>query len=92
MHSAVARFLTNPDSGELAIVQRPNVPLAIFLGVTVVRVLLHPGGAAGTAISVIASAALLVWAGLEIARGDSPFRRVLGALVLVVAGVGLLTG
>ena len=90
MHSAVVRFFTDRDSGELAIAQRPNAPLAVFLGVTLVRVLLHPDGGAGAAITVIGAVALVVWAALEIALGDSPFRRVLGAVVLIVTVAGFV--
>jgi hypothetical protein len=89
--SAVARFFTNPDTGRLALVQRPNLPLIIFLAATVARVLSHPKGTAGTAVAVIGQVALLVWSSLEMARGDSPFRRVLGAAVLAVTVAGILS-
>lgn len=88
--SAVARFFTNPDTGKLAIVQWPNLPLAVFLAATSVRILTRPEGAAETAAAIVGGAAILVWAMLEIARGDSPSRRVLGSVVLVVTVAGIL--
>jgi hypothetical protein len=89
--SAVARFFTNPDTGRLAVAQWPNLPLIIFLAATGVRVLSHPQRTAGTAVAVARGAAILVWSLLEIARGDSPFRRVLGAAVLAVTIAGILS-
>ncbi len=78
-------------NGKLAIAQVPNIPLWIFLAATAVRIALHPAGSVGTAVSVVGTAALVWWAVDEIARGESPFRRVLGAVVLVGVLVGLLT-
>lgn len=89
--SAVARFFTRSDTGELAVVQWPNLPLTTFLAATAVRALAHPEGTAGAVVAVVGAAAILVWSVLEIARGDSPFRRVLGALVLVVTVAGILS-
>ena len=88
--SAVARFFTSSDTGRLAVVQWPNPPLIIFLVATGARVLSHPSGTAGTAVAVVGGVALLVWSLLEMARGDSPFRRVLGAAVLAVTVAGIL--
>ena len=89
-HSAVSRFFRNPDTGELVIVQLPNIPLWIFIVAAVAKRVLHPHGAVGTAVSIVAAVSLVVWAVGEIARGESPFRRVLGAVVLVVTALGLL--
>src|SRR4051812_34543358 len=89
--SPISRFFRNPDTGELVIFQMPNIPLWIFLACTAVRLAFHPHGTAGVVVSVIGTASLVVWAVLEIARGDSPFRRVLGAVVLAAVTIGLLT-
>jgi hypothetical protein len=88
--SPIDWFFRDRDTGRLAIVQAPNLPLAVFLVATVVRVVLHPEGAAGTAVSVVGTASLVWWSVDEIARGDSPFRRVLGAVVLAATLAGLL--
>jgi hypothetical protein len=79
----VDRVFRNPDTGELVLWQTPNPPLIVFLVATAVRLLLHPHGNAGTATSVVSGIALAWWAVDEVARGDSLFRRILGAVVLV---------
>jgi hypothetical protein len=88
--SGFGRFFRNADTGELAIVQFPNVPLAIFLVATLLRLAFHPHGPGGTALSVVGTASLGWWSVDEIARGDSPFRRVLGGVVLVGMALSLL--
>jgi len=90
-HSAVSNFFRNPETGDVVIAQMPNIPLWIFLAATAVRLVLSPHGALGTAISVVATASLVVWSTLEIWRGDSPFRRVLGGVVLIAVVAGLIT-
>jgi hypothetical protein len=88
--SAIDRFFRNPETDEIVVVQAPNVPLWIFLAATAVRLLFHPAGTAGTVVSVVATVAIVVWAVIEIVAGSSPFRRVLGAVVLVLTLAGLL--
>src|SRR4051794_28631031 len=77
-------FVTNPRTGKVAVAQRPNVPLLVFLVATAVRILLHPHGTVGDVVSLVGTVALAVWAILEVVRGDSPFRRVLGGVVLAL--------
>jgi hypothetical protein len=81
----------NRQTGGITVMQWPNIPLGIFLVAAVVRRLVHPHGAVGTAVAVIATAALAWWALDEVARGVNPFRRLLGLLVLVATVVGLVT-
>ncbi|MCU1379729.1 MAG: conserved rane protein of unknown function [Acidimicrobiales bacterium] len=90
--SAVGRFFRNPETGDLAVVQVPNLPLAIFLVATIARLVFHPTGTVGTTVSVVATAAIVWWAVEEIIRGDSPFRRLLGGIVLLGAVLGLMLG
>lgn len=78
------------STGKVVIAQWPNLPLAIFLVAAGVRSLLHPGGVAGTVVSVLASLALLWWSLGEITRGVNPFRRFLGAAVLAAVAIGLV--
>lgn len=86
----VGRFFRSQRTGELAIVQWPNLPLGLYLLATVVRLVLDPDGGVGTAVSVVGGLALAWWALDEVVRGDSPFRRVLGAVVLATAVLGLV--
>lgn len=90
--SGVGWFFRNPDTGEIVVAQAPNLPLWVFLAATAVRLLLHPDGTAGTVVSIVSTAAMVVWSLLEVAAGSSPFRRVLGAAVLLAALAGLLLG
>jgi hypothetical protein len=87
----VSRFFRNPETGDVVIFQLPNIPLWVFLAATAARLLFTPHGTVATAVSIVGTVSLIVWAGLEIVRGDSPFRRVLGGLVLVGVLIGLLT-
>ena len=87
----MVRFFENPETGRVVIAQPPNLPLAIFIAATAVRLIVRPEGDLGTATSVIGTGALAWWAADEILRGDSPFRRVLGAVVLVATVIGALT-
>lgn len=88
--SALERLFRNPDTGELAIVQFPNLPLSIFLIATAVRLAAHPRGGAGTAFSIVGAGSLAWWSVDEIVRGDSWFRRGLGAVVLVALVLSLV--
>jgi hypothetical protein len=86
----VSRFFRNPETGALAVVQVPNLPLAIFLVASAARRVLHPDGALGTVVSIVAGAGLVWWSVEEIRRGESPFRRVLGGVVLAAFAIGVL--
>ena len=77
-------------TGKYVVAQRPNAPLAVWLACLVVEWLAHPGGAWGTALRVLSAIALIVWAGDEVVRGVNPWRRLLGATVLIGVGVGYL--
>jgi hypothetical protein len=81
----------NRRTGAITVAQWPNIPLAVFLAVTVALRLAHPTGTIGSAGRVIAAVALAVWAVDEVVRGVNPFRRLLGAVVLgaLVAGLAL---
>jgi hypothetical protein len=81
----------NRVTGKISIVQVPNLPLAVFIAAAGIGRLFHPGHGWGLALSVVEIAALVWWSLGEIARGVNPFRRALGAVVLVVTLVGLLT-
>jgi hypothetical protein len=88
--SPFSRFFRNPETGEVVIAQVPNLPLIVFFVATAARLLFHPHGAVGMAVSVVSGLALAWWSVDEILRGDSPFRRVLGGVVLVGMIVSLL--
>ncbi len=71
------------------VAQWPNAAAWVFLALTLVRQVVD-SGPWGTAVFVGTRVALVWWAGDELLRGVNPFRRLLGAGVLVSAAVGLL--
>jgi hypothetical protein len=77
--------------GELAIGQLPNPALAVFIAAALIG-LLDLSDRNATVLQGIADGALLVWALDELVRGSSPFRRVLGAVVLVAHLARLFLG
>ena len=89
--ASLGGFFRSRETGKLAIVQLPNLPLALYLVATVVRLALDPSGTFGGAVKVIAAASLVWWSVDEIVRGDSPFRRVLGGVVFGALVLSLLT-
>jgi hypothetical protein len=68
--------------GRLTLWQLPNPALSVWL-VAVVVGRFDLSSAHATAVDGVRHGALLVWALDEVVRGASPFRRVLGAVVLV---------
>jgi hypothetical protein len=81
----------NRATGAITVAQWPNVPLGIFFVAALARRVFDPTGWLGAAVAVVATAALLWWAVDEILRGVNPFRRLLGAAVLVstLAGIAM---
>jgi hypothetical protein len=70
-------------TGNIVIAQRPNLLLTLWLGCVIVRWLAQPTGAWSTVLTAVSAAALVIWAGDEVVRGVNPWRRALGAVVLV---------
>jgi hypothetical protein len=77
----------NRQTGEITIVQVPNIPLGVFLVAAVASRLLADSSAA-TVLAVVSAIALVVWALDELIRGVNPWRRILGATVLVITVAG----
>jgi hypothetical protein len=80
---AVRWMFASRRSGRLTVAQWPNIPLWIFIILTVGYHVLSAKGGAGHVIRVLADVALLVWAADELVRGVNPFRRILGVIVIV---------
>lgn len=77
-------FFRNRQTGRITVFQRPNAALAIWLVATLLGVVLDATGRFATVLTVIGTAALIIWAGDELLRGVNPFRRVLGGAILVL--------
>jgi len=84
--TALDRFVRDPRSGRVVLVQWPNAPL-IAWGVLTVGAALSSAHA--QQLRWAAVGALVAWSGDELVRGASPARRVLG-LVVLAAMVGRL--
>lgn len=81
----------NRQTGSITIVQSPNLALATFFGATIMRWIIRPSGTAATALDVVATGALVLWAIDELVRGVNPWRRALGAGTLAWQAVGLFS-
>ena len=91
--SSAVRTATNwvfrdRKTGRIVIAQRPNVPLIVALASIGGRRLADPPDPWGAVLSVVGNGALVLWALDELVRGVNPWRRALGAGVLVVLGAG----
>ncbi len=81
MNAAFRWLFENRRTGRITIGQWPNLPLWIFLVAAGVRAVTE--GDVSDGANLIATIALVVWAGAEVIRGVNPFRRVLGVVVLL---------
>lgn len=79
------------SGGRLTLWQWPNPALWVWL-VTVVLGWVDLSDAHAASVDGVRRGALLVWALDEVVRGASPFRRALGAVVLVAQLVALVLG
>jgi hypothetical protein len=70
--------------------QFPNLPLWIFIGAVVVRLVIRPEGNWGTGLDIVADIALLWWASLEVFAGVNRWRRILGSVVAILVVFGLV--
>jgi hypothetical protein len=82
MHRFVRWFFQNRETGAITIAQAPNLPLWIVIVVGALIWVGHPSDRLGVVLEVIFKAALFFWAGDEVLRGISPWRRCLGTTVL----------
>jgi hypothetical protein len=87
---SAAWWLRSSD-GRLTLWQLPNPALCVWLA-TLALGMLDLSDAHTTAVDGVRHGALLVWSLDEVVRGSSPFRRLLGAAVLVWQLVSLVLG
>ncbi len=85
----IKKFISDKN-GKVVIWQMPNAPLIVWL---IFTVLLHflKHGHPHTIAQIIAQVALIIWAVLEVFWGASYFRRTLGAIVIVLMAVHIIT-
>ena len=80
------------STGRIVVGQVPNAPLLVFAAAWTANKLIQPAGLAGKALPLLASASLAVWSLDEMVRGVNPWRRTLGAGVLVAEAISFLRG
>ncbi len=80
MKRAIDWTFRSRETGKITIWQMPNVPLWIYIAATALHIFVS-----WDPLRWVATMALVVWAGLEVVKGVNPFRRGLGAVVLLGA-------
>jgi len=83
-------FFRNRETGAITIAQTPNPVLWIVIVGSVLIWAWHPAGQLGAALEIVVKAAIFIWAIDEVCRGVNPWRRCLGAAVLVYELAALL--
>ncbi len=83
-------FWRDRDTGQIIVAQWPNLWLWIFAAVSAVGLITTNGGPAGIGLHSVATVFLVIWAGDELLRGVGPWRRCLGAAVLIGFSIKLL--
>ena len=76
-------FWRDRHTGKITVAQWPNLWLWIFAVASLVELITNIAGPAGIALHVVATVSLVIWAGDELLRGVNPWRRCLGAAVLI---------
>ncbi|MEX2014897.1 MAG: hypothetical protein WD885_03090 [Candidatus Saccharimonadales bacterium] len=84
---SITRFFKN-DNGRVVIVQRPNAFVLIWAGLSALSKVANDEISAS--IASLATFSLLIWTYLEIKSGESPFRRTLGVIVLILIVIGVI--
>ena len=80
----------NRETGGITVAQAPNLALWIVIAAGILR-RVWPSGTTGLVLTVVFTGGLVVWATDEIVRGVNPWRRFLGAAVLVYEIITLLS-
>ena len=82
-------FFRDRRSGRVVIAQWPNLPLWLF-GLAAVVALMSAGSTVGFWADMVSRIFLVWWAADELLRGVNPWRRCLGAAVLVGIAIRIL--
>jgi hypothetical protein len=83
---SVTRFdkIFHDDRGNLVIIQPPNLPILVWVTVTLLKFVFQ-SGSVYLGLDAIAFGSLFTWAWLELFDGVNYFRRGLGLVVLIGA-------
>lgn len=81
MGRVLSWFFRNRRTGATTVAQAPNLVLWIVIAAAALRWIWPSAGTFSTAMTVVVTGGLLIWAADEIVRGVNPWRRCLGAVV-----------
>jgi len=90
MHRFLSWLFRNRMTGEITIAQMPNPALWIVLVGSFLSWIWRPPGQTGLQLDCLVKASLFVWGVDESLRGVNPWRRCLGAAVLIYVVATLL--
>lgn len=90
MYRALNCFFRNRQTGDITIAQMPNLILWVVIVAAAARLIAPASGNLALALTLVVNGGLMLWAADEIARGVNPWRRCLGAAVLIVVLVSLI--
>ncbi len=82
MRKFLVWFFRNRETGEVTIVQAPNLALWIVIAAGALLWFLPKPAGPHSALEIVFKGVLIFWAIDEIVRGVNPWRRCLGAAVL----------
>lgn len=82
-HRTLFQRLFCDANGNVVLVQFPNVPLLLWIGLSLLRIYSFPV-IIDVGIGLLANSFLFVWAYLEITSGVNYFRRILGAIIFFI--------
>lgn len=83
MHGVVDWLFRNRQTGAITIAQMPNPALWLAIVATALGSVWQPPARSGINLDCVVKTSLVVWALDELLRGVNPWRRFLGAAVLV---------
>ena len=83
MRNFLLWFFRNRETGEVTIVQAPNLALWVVIAAGVLLWIWPEPGNPHAALEIVFKGGLIVWAIDEIVRGVNPWRRCFRAAVLV---------
>jgi len=89
LRRAVDWFFRDRTTGRIVIAQWPNLPLWLF-GIAALASLAAAGSIWGSWAGILARLSLAWWGGDELLRGVNPWRRSVGAAVLIGLAAQLL--
>lgn len=83
-------FFRNRETGAITIAQWPNLVLWIVIAAGILLWIWPSAGKASLALTIVVKGGLIIWGADEIIRGVNPWRRCLGAAVVLYELMTLL--